>query len=328
MLVTLPALAAALVVSHGTIAPSQLTARAAIRAPLSYSGGTARPCTMSADTDPPPIVPPRFIKVKGEVLTPYGVLLGVAVYVTAFIVQIPVFFAYLWSKLFDKKKRRAVDWIIGFWAWLSMRSCGYKPEVVGIENLPSGNALYVPNHTSFLDILTLTGFVPRPMKYVSKAAILKIPLIGWPMKLAGHIALNTESRRSQLQTYKDTVASLADGNSVITFPEGGRSQTGKLIPFKRGPFKMALQAKVPIVPITIAGLARWYPKGTLLPIDVPKGVKVIIHPVVDVRAPESWEPLTHPDTKPASRRDDCLPTCRLAGGRQWDERGRARTAGL
>ena len=302
LLFLLPTLSAALV-SHAAI--SQPVAHAALRAPLISRSSSSRragrrPWAMSAaaalpaDAEaPPPIVPPRFVKVKGQVLTPYGVLLGVVVYFTAFVVQIPVFLAYLWSMAFDKKRRRAVDWIITFWAMVSMRSCGYSPEVIGKENLPKGNALYVPNHTSFLDILTLTGFVPRPMKYVSKDFILKIPLIGWPMKLAGHIALKTESRRSQLETFKDTVASLADGNSVITFPEGGRSTTGKLMPFKRGPFKMALQAKVPIVPVTIAGLARWYPKGTLLPVDVPKGVKVIIHPVVDVRRPAPPHRLPH-----------------------------------
>merc|ERR1719310_1273144 len=232
---------------------------------------------------PNPVSPPRSWTVKGEMVTPGGFALCAAVFFTAFMVQIPVLLCYLWSQLFDKKRRRGVDWVITFWAWFSMRVCGYRPEVVGLENLPKNgeNCLYVPNHTSFLDILTLTGFVPRPMKYVSKASILKIPLIGWPMKLAGHIALKTDSRRSQLETFKDTVASLASGNSVITFPEGGRSQTGKLIPFKRGPFKMALQAKVPIVPVTIGGLARWYPKGTLLPVDVPKDVVITIHPVVD-----------------------------------------------
>ena len=71
---------------------------------------------------------------------------------------------------------------------------------------------------------------------------------------------------------------------MITFPEGSRSSDGRLIPFKRGPFKMALTAGVPIVPVTIGGLARWYPKGTLLPIDVPKDVTITIHPTVDVPA--------------------------------------------
>jgi len=269
---------AAALVPHGmpSVHRPAVIARAPSPLPTTMTAASAVP------DPPPPIMPPRFVRVKGEVLTPYGVLLGIAVYLTAFIVQIPVFLTYAWSRLFDRKRRRGVDWIIHFWAWFSMRSCGYRPEVVGVENLPAGNALYVPNHTSFLDILTLTAFIPRPMKYVSKASILKIPLIGWPMKLAGHIALKTDSRRSQLETFKDTVASLKDGNSVITFPEGGRSTDGRLMSFKRGPFKMAALSGVPIVPVTISGLARWYPKGTLLPIDVPKDVRVIIHPIVNV----------------------------------------------
>ena len=120
----------------------------------------------------------------------------------------------------------------------SMTICGYTPEVVGLEHLEGvGHCLYVPNHASFLDILTLTGFVPRPMKYVSEAKILEIPLIGWPMRLAGHVALKRGNRRSQLETFKDTVASLEKGNSLITFAEGGRSVSGKLMPFKRGEAK-------------------------------------------------------------------------------------------
>mmetsp|Transcript_100035 Transcript_100035/g.182525 ORF Transcript_100035/g.182525 Transcript_100035/m.182525 type:complete len:379 (+) Transcript_100035:65-1201(+) len=249
---------------------------------LRMSATAAANAASAAATTVPPVPMPPHTKIKGEILTPYGLILGISVYFTACMVQIPVMLAYLWSQLFDKKRRRAVDWIIFFWAKFSMTVCGYVPEVVGLENLPKSgtNCLYVPNHTSFLDILTLTGFLPRAMKYVSKAEILKIPFIGWPMKLAGHIALKTSSRRSQLETFKDTVQSLKDGNSVITFPEGTRSKDGRLQPFKRGPFKMAIQAGVPIVPVTICGLARWYPKGTLLPIDVPKGVRVIVHPQV------------------------------------------------
>uniref|UniRef100_A0A7S2D0N1 Phospholipid/glycerol acyltransferase domain-containing protein n=1 Tax=Haptolina brevifila TaxID=156173 RepID=A0A7S2D0N1_9EUKA len=233
---------------------------------------------------PPPLIPRLSIRAKGQTFTPPGVLLGFSVFATAFIVQIPVFLCYLWALVFDRKRRRGIDWVIHFWARVSMTICGYRPEVVGLENLDGlrdKNCLFVPNHTSFLDILTLTGFIPMPMKYVSKSSILKIPLIGWPMLLAGHIALQTESRRSQLQTFKDTVQALEDGNSVITFPEGGRSTDGTLKPFKRGPFKMAMRSGVPIVPVSICGLAQWYPKGTLLPYNVPKGVRVVIHAPID-----------------------------------------------
>ena len=234
------------------------------------------------DDESAPVVPARFVKVKGEMLTPYGVLLGLSVFATAFGVQLAILSTYLWSKLFDPKRRRSVDWVITFWAWFSMRLCGYCPVVEGLENMPAGNNFLVcPNHSSFLDILTLTGFIPRPMKYVSKDSILNIPFIGWPMKLAGHIALKTDSRRSQLETFKNTVACLKDGNTVITFPEGTRSADGRLCSFKRGPFKMAIQSSTPIVPVTIYNLARWYPKGTLLPVDVPKGVKIVIHPPID-----------------------------------------------
>jgi len=233
------------------------------------------------ELDDAPVVPPIFVKVKGAVLTPYGVLLGFSVFFTAFGVQLAILSTYLWSKAFDKKRRRGVDWVITFWAWFSMRICGYCPEVEGLENMPMGtNFLVCPNHTSFLDILTLTGFIPRPMKYVSKDSILNIPFIGWPMKLAGHIALKTDSRRSQLETFKNTVACLKDGNTVITFPEGTRSANGRLCSFKRGPFKMAIKSSTPIVPVTIYNLARWYPKGSLLPVDVPRGVKIVIHPPI------------------------------------------------
>lgn len=331
MLVALAAATAAL-----QPAPISLHARAsalAVARPhvLTTMSGAAAAATLPSDLAPPPVqIPSLHFNVKGEKLTLYGVLMGAAVFFFAILAQIPVFTTYLWSTQFDKKRRRLVDWCIHFWGKFSMLACGFKPEVVGLENLPPGNCLYVPNHTSFMDILTMTAFIPRsvevaalshdsrrgacafcfvfalralttdqrapppppppggvtrgarrPMKYVSKAQILKIPFIGWPMRLAGHIALRTESRRSQLQTFKDTVQSLKDGNSVITFPEGTRARDGRLKPFKRGPFKMAVQAKVPIVPVTISGLARWYPAGTLLPITVPKGVKLVIHPPLE-----------------------------------------------
>lgn len=114
--------------------------------PHMAAAGSVGAAEKAVEAAPPPIVPRNFVKVKGEILTPYGVLLGVSVYAVAFLVQIPVLLTFLYSKLFDPKRRRAVDWVIHFWAWASMTMCGYVPEVVGLENLPKSNALFVPNH--------------------------------------------------------------------------------------------------------------------------------------------------------------------------------------
>ena len=92
---------------------------------------------------------------------------------------------------------------------------------------------------------------------MSKIEILDIPLIGWAMRWAGHIAIRRGDRRSQLETFKDTVASLKAGNAVVTFAEGTRSTDGRLANFKAGPFKMAINAGVDIVPVSLVNIWRW-----------------------------------------------------------------------
>eukprot|EP00622_Pseudochattonella_farcimen_P003578 FR738784.1.p1 GENE.FR738784.1~~FR738784.1.p1 ORF type:complete len:173 (+),score=20.03 FR738784.1:60-521(+) len=119
------------------------------------------------------------------------------------------------------------------------------------------------------------------MKYVSKIEILRIPLIGWAMRFAGHIAIRRTDRRSQMQTFKDTIQSLMDGNSVVTFAEGTRSKDGTLKKFKKGPFKMCNRAGVRVVPVSICDLHRWMPSSALLPLAFPRRVEIKIHPVVD-----------------------------------------------
>jgi 1-acyl-sn-glycerol-3-phosphate acyltransferase len=157
-------------------------------------------------------VPDFELKVGDKKVTAVGLWMGFSVFLTAIAVQIPILGAWLYSEATDDPPqtgtRRGIDYIIGFWAFASMSMSGYRPRVVGVENLPEGACVYAPNHASFLDILTLTGFVPRPLKYVSKASILDIPFIGWPMQLAEHIPLNQASRRSQLETFKQSVSSL------------------------------------------------------------------------------------------------------------------------
>ena len=120
--------------------------------------------------------------------------------------------------LFNRKQHRLNDYVVGLWAWLSMTLLGASVIVEGTENLPPpGEAImYTPNHCSFLDIFVLSGYLPRRFKYISKIEILRIPLIGWAMGFAKHIAIRRTDRASQLKTLKDAIETLKDGNSLVT----------------------------------------------------------------------------------------------------------------
>lgn len=120
----------------------------------------------------------------------------------------------------------------------------------------------VSNHQSLLDILVVFSlFVP--FKWVSKSEIFKIPIIGWNMRLNRYIRLVRGDRASAEQMLKDSAAALARGCSVFIFPEGTRSRTGKVKDFKLGAFRLALENRVPILPVAIDGTTRALPKHSL-----------------------------------------------------------------
>jgi hypothetical protein len=139
--------------------PIRLAAQARYQVAFAQARYPHGPIAKAVLVPAPKVVPRHFITFQGHTLTLSGMLMGFSVFSTAFFVQIPVLIAHLWSQHFDEHHRcRGVDWVIHFWARASMTACGYIPEVVGLENLEGiGTALYIPNHTSFLDILTLTG---------------------------------------------------------------------------------------------------------------------------------------------------------------------------
>ena len=248
--------------------------------------GTYRPCRktnfkmMGSLASRAPEPGKLSVKVGGKALNVWGVLFGASM--TAWVVALYplVLSCAAVSFAFDRKKRRAMDFMVTWWAKLSMLFCGYRPEIIGQEHLPmKGEAvLFAPNHCSYLDILTLSGFLRRPFKYISKIEILRIPLIGWAMNFAGHVALRRADRRSQLETYKAAVSALKNGNSIVAFPEGTRSTDGILQPFKRGPFKMAKDAGVDVIPVAIYDLHKFHPTSALMPLARPKGVQIKILP--------------------------------------------------
>jgi 1-acyl-sn-glycerol-3-phosphate acyltransferase len=117
----------------------------------------------------------------------------------------------------------------------------------------------VANHESFADIL-LISHLPWEMKWMSKTEFFRIPVVGWEMRLAGDIPLRRGSPASAGQAMRHAREVLRQRVSVMIFPEGTRSPTSDLLPFKEGAFRLAIKAGVPILPLAVAGTRTALPK--------------------------------------------------------------------
>lgn len=148
-----------------------------------------------------------------------------------------------------------------FWAslytWLNP---GWRVTIEGRERIrPEATYVMVANHQSLLDILVLFRLFTH-FKWVSKAELFRIPCVGWNMALNRYIRLRRGDPDSIARMLRDAEHTLAEGSSLMIFPEGTRSADGHLKAFKHGAFTLALRAQVPILPIVIEGTAHALPK--------------------------------------------------------------------
>jgi len=138
---------------------------------------------------------------------------------------------------------------------------GIRLNVLGIENLEKDRAyILISNHASILDIPGIIAAIPLPVRFIAKRSLIWFPILGWVLYLSGHILIDRESSLSALKSLKKAAALMENGTCVIVFPEGTRSPDGEVKEFKRGAFLLALQSKVPIVPISISGTFQMLPR--------------------------------------------------------------------
>jgi len=161
----------------------------------------------------------------------------------------------------DPERRRMIDLFVRLWTRVLIWPF-FKVQIDGMEKLPPSDqaVVYVANHQSFMDILSALH-LPRSFKFISKASIFKIPLVGLAMKAADHVGLEREDRRSQVEVFRKSVRKLAAGASLFIYPEGTRSKDGVMLEFKKGAFSMAKRGKATVVPMTILGTGRIMPGG-------------------------------------------------------------------
>ena len=174
---------------------------------------------------------------------------------------------------------RVAKWAMG----VSRRILALKVEVQGLENIdPHQSYVFMANHLSFLDGPLLFYVIPQLVRVILKKSIFRIPVVGPGMRFVGFIPVDRKRASGGKRSIDEAAGLMKErGYSFLIFPEGTRSRSGRLQPFKRGGFFLAIAAQAPIVPITIKGTFELMPKGRIFP---RKGkIKVVFHRPVETR---------------------------------------------
>lgn len=168
--------------------------------------------------------------------------------------------------------------IAGAWGRALLGFYRVRVVVSGAGNLPPGPAVYAANHCSALDILIVFGHLPTDFRIIHKRSLYVAPIVGQFLFLGGHIGVDRSNPFRAKRSLMRAAVRIRGGVSVTVFPEGRRSRDGNLEPFKRGSFVLAIEAGVPVVPVSLAGVKRVVPQG-LFSVS-PGTVTLTVHPPV------------------------------------------------
>lgn len=152
------------------------------------------------------------------------------------------------------------------WGRAMLRGTGIRVVVEGRERLDSAAPkVYIANHASQVDIWALLAELPGTVRFVYKKGMDWIPLMGMAMRAARHIPIKRQVKSAAFAAYDEAANYIRGGSSAVVFAEGTRSRDGKLLPFKKGPFVLALAAQVPVVPVLCQGTYEAMPRGSWSP---------------------------------------------------------------
>ena len=166
------------------------------------------------------------------------------------------------------------------WSRLVLGVAGIRPTYRGLEHA-AGTAprIFLANHLSNFDIPAVAIPLPNTCRFVAKRSLFWLPIFGQAMWVAGFVPIDRGDRSQAIRSLGRAAERIRAGASVILFPEGTRSRTGKLAPFKKGAFHLALEAKVPVVPIAISGSYELNKPRS--PVVRPGPVRVTFFPPID-----------------------------------------------
>jgi 1-acyl-sn-glycerol-3-phosphate acyltransferase len=173
-------------------------------------------------------------------------------------------------------------WCARAWSWLILATTGVRVEVRGLDRLtPGATYVFVANHQSIYDIPVLFGSLPFQLRIIAKESLGRFPFLGWHLRRTGHMLVDRK-RPDRAGIYAWARSLPARGLSLIVFPEGTRSRDGRVAPFKAGSLFPAVQAGLPIVPLSVVGTRHVMRKGELT--TRPGDVVLVVHPPVATTA--------------------------------------------
>jgi 1-acyl-sn-glycerol-3-phosphate acyltransferase len=137
-----------------------------------------------------------------------------------------------------------------------------RVKAKGLENILDEPAIYAANHASQLDIPIICTRINRPLFFIGKVELKKIPILSQYMKIVGMIFVDRKNRERAMASMRTAIQDIQGGKSIAAFPEGTRTKTGELLPFKKGVFTIAKEGRIPIVPIAVIGSAKALASGS------------------------------------------------------------------
>lgn len=191
--------------------------------------------------------------------------------ITAFVVMLmaPIFGSKFWGYHPPK-------WWSRLTCWLAL--CRIKTR--GHEHLdPKQSYVFVANHQGAFDIFLVYGFLKQTVVWMQKQSLRKIPFVGYASEKAGHVFVDNSSVTSRATTIENAKKKISKGVSMVIFPEGARTRTGKMGRFKRGAFYLAKDMELPIVPLTINGPFDVLKRNTLK-LKPGQKMELVIHPPI------------------------------------------------
>ena len=178
-----------------------------------------------------------------------------------------IFFSFLSviAAIVDRSGR-AYLWVGRTWSKSGLLFFGTRIKVSGAEHIKAGqNYVYAANHSSYMDILILLGYIPDNLRLTLRSSLTRIPIWGWALLTGPFITIDRSNAAKAERSIRRAIERIRNGASVLFFPEGTRTPNGSMQPFKRGAFHLAKESGVPILPVAVIGSYQILPRHEFLP---------------------------------------------------------------